>query len=91
MFLNFSTEREFDSHLYMFSLDTREWETILGEGGISLQCCVSMMCKHEDDLLYRDLCSRKIKKSKVHDKSVIIVARNGSERNDGGLSEVASF
>ena len=62
MFLKFSTEREFDSHPYMLSLGTKEWEPKLGEEGISLQCCVFMMCKHEDDLLHRDLCSRKIKK-----------------------------
>ena len=44
IFQNFSTEREFDSHLYMSSLGTRKWEPMLDERGISLQCCVSMVC-----------------------------------------------
>ena len=95
MFLNFSTECELDSHLNMFSLGIREWEPMadeqMDEGGISLQCCVSMMRKQEVDLLYTDPCSRRIKKFKAQEKSVIIMAGNGSEGNNKGWSEFATF
>ena len=95
MCLNFSTECESDSHLNMFSLGTREWEPMsdeqMDEGGISLQCCVSMIRTHEVDLLYTDTCSRRIKKFKAQEISVIIVAGNGSEGNNKGSSEFATF
>ena len=68
MFLNFSTEREFGSYLYVFNLGTGEWEPMsdeqMDEGGISLQCCVSMVRKNEVDLLSQTHAPDELRNSK---------------------------